>query len=130
MTKILAISLLGLALLAPARLADAKEPVEGKFFHHVYFWLNAPDSDGQRAEFLTKLRKMQAIPTIRYSAIGTPAGTPRDVVDNSWTFYWLVTFDDADGWRIYNDHPLHDQFRQEAGPLFKKVQVYDVILED
>jgi hypothetical protein len=69
---------------------------------------------------------MEAIPTVRQSYIGTPAGTPRDVVDNSWTFYWLVTFDDRQGWQVYNDHPLHDEFRKKA-PLWKKVQVYDTL---
>jgi hypothetical protein len=104
----------------------AQPPLRGQFLHHVFFWLNEPDSAAARAEFLTALRKMEAIPTVRQSYIGTPAGTPRDVVDNSWTFYWLVTFDDRRGWQVYNDHPLHDEFRKKA-PLWKKVQVYDVV---
>lgn len=104
----------------------AQPPFRGQFLHHVFFWLNEPDSAAARQEFLTALRKMEAIPTVRQSYIGTPAGTPRDVVDNSWTFYWLVTFDDRQGWQVYNDHALHDEFRKKS-PLWKKVQVYDVV---
>ena len=113
-------------LFAFALSLGAQPPLRGQFLHHVFFWLNEPASPAARQEFLTALRKMEAIPTVRQSYIGTPAGTPRDVVDNSWTFYWLVTFDDRQGWQVYNDHPLHDEFRKKA-PLWKKVQVYDTL---
>lgn len=116
--------LLGAFLLALPAAAPAKEPIEGNFFHHVFFWLNEPANPSARQEFLTSLRKMQAIPAIKYSYIGAPAGTQRDVVDNSWTFYWLVTFDDRAAYETYDKHPLHDEFRKKAG-LWKKVLVYD-----
>lgn len=106
--------------------ASAKEPAEGSFFHSVYFWLNQPGNSAQREEFLTALKKMKAIPGIRLAYIGTPAGTPRDVVDNSYTFYWLVTFDDKKAWQVYNDHPIHDEFRKKAH-LWNKVLIYDSV---
>jgi hypothetical protein len=116
----------GALWLALAMGVAAKEPVEGNFFHSVYFWLNEPSSAAKREEFLTALKKMKAIPGIRHAFIGEPAGTARDVVDNSYTFYWLVTFDDKKGWQVYNDHPLHDEFRKKAS-LWKKVLVYDSV---
>ena len=123
---LLTLVLLGgaLALSLPAQ--TPKDSLDGKFLHHVFFWLNEPDSAAARQEFLTALKKMQAIPTIRQSHIGTPGGTPRDVVDNSWTFSWLVTFDDKAGWQVYNDHAIHDEFRKKAA-LWKKVLVYDSV---
>ncbi len=130
MTKKLLLTASILLILVSAPLpAAAQERPEGKFFHHVFFWLNEPDNPQARREFLTALRKMKAIPTIEYSFIGTPAGTPREVVDNSWTFYWLVTFEDKDGWKVYNDHPIHNEFRKKAH-LWKKVLVYDAIRVD
>ena len=122
--KLLTALLLGAFLLALPAAAPGKEPIEGNFLHHVFFWLNEPGNPSARQEFLTSIRKMQAIPTIKYSYIGTPAGTQRDVVDNSWTFYWLVTFDDRAAYEAYDKHPLHDEFRKKAG-LWKKVLVYD-----
>lgn len=121
-------ALLALTLLAGAMplSLSAQPPLREQFLHHVFFWLNEPENPAARQEFLTALRKMEAIPTVRHSYIGAPAGTPRDVVDNSWTFYWLVTFDDRKGWEVYNDHPLHDEFRKKAG-LWKRVQVYDTL---
>jgi hypothetical protein len=129
-TRFLCVLLLGAALAALPAAAAAKDPVEGGFHHYVFFWLNQPDSQAARREFLAELNKMKAIPTIRSFYVGTPAGTPRrDVVDDSWTFCLTVTFDDKAGWQVYNDHPLHDEFRKKAG-LWKRVQVYDAIRQE
>lgn len=119
--------LLVLVLLPPG--AAAQKPVEGKFLHHVYFWLADPDSPVARKEFLAELNKMRVIPGIRYSFVGTPAADARDVVDNSFTFYWLVTFDDKKAWKVYDTHPIHDAFRKKLA-LWKKVQVYDTLRVD
>jgi hypothetical protein len=91
------------------------------FYHHVYFWLHQP-SDAP--EFLAALRCMQAIPGILHSFIGTPAADPREVVDNSYSFYWLVTFESKEAWRLYDTHPLHDAFRAKSH-LWRKVLVMD-----
>ena len=107
---------------------QAPAPIQSQFLHHVYFWLNEPSNPNARNEFLTAIRKMQDIPSVRHSAIGTPAGIERDVADTSWTFYWLVTFDDRAGYDVYDKHPLHDEFRTNSA-LWKKVLVYDVIPE-
>lgn len=118
-----------LALSLPSE-AQAKDLVEGKFAHHVFFWLKEPDNAEHREQFLSALREMKKIPTIQASYIGKPAGTPRDVVDNSWTFDWLVTFKDKAGWQIYNDHPIHKEFIEKAGDLWERVLVYDTVPQD
>lgn len=119
----------------PAVLAE--KPGQGKqqgrteaaFLHHVYFWLADPDSPAARKEFLAELNKMRAIPGIRHSFIGTPAADPRDVVDNSFTYYWQVAFDDKKAWKVYDQHPIHDGFRKKSA-LWKKVQIYDTLRVD
>lgn len=99
------------------------------FQHHVMFWLKEPASPAARAEFLAALKKMKAIEVIRSARIGEPAGTPRDVVDNTYTFDWLVTFDDQAAWQVYNDHALHDEFRKKAA-LWTRVLIYDSVVVD
>ncbi len=94
----------------------------------MFFWLNEPNNQKARQEFLDAIVKMKAIPAVKFFMVGTPAGTPRDVVDGSYTFDLLVTFEDKKAWQIYNDHPIHDEFRKKA-PLWKKVQIYDSIRE-
>jgi len=61
------------ALSLLASWANAQKPVEGKFLHHVYFWLTDPDSPAARKGFLAELNKMRAIPGIRYSFIAAPS---------------------------------------------------------
>ncbi len=116
------------ALAAPSA-APAHEP-DGKFVHHVFFWFKNPDNAEHHKKFLEEIAKMKAIGTILYSHIGKPAGTPREVVDNTWTYDWLVTFKSQADWKIYNDHPIHSKFVEEAGHIWSKVQVYDTIVED
>jgi hypothetical protein len=128
-TRYTAALLAALFLLALPSAAPAEEPVKGEFVHHVFFWLKSPDNAADRDLFLKEIAKMKRIPTIIEVAIGQPAGTPRDVVDNSWTFDWLVTFKNKADWQVYNDHPLHLQFIKNASHLWNKVQVYDTIQE-
>jgi hypothetical protein len=113
--------------------ASTQKPVEGRsqgrFLHHVYFWLADPGSPAARKEFLAELNKMRAIPGIRQSFIGTPAADARDVVDNSFTYYWMVEFDDKKAWKVYDEHPIHDGFRKKSA-LWKKVLVYDTLRVD
>ena len=97
------------------------------FRHHVLFWLKEPDNEQHRRQFLRELRGMTKIEIIEEYSIGVPAGTPRDVVDNSWTFDWLLTFRDRDAWAVYNDHPLHLEFIERAAHLWERVQIYDSV---
>lgn len=96
----------------------------GAFYHSVYFWLREPESAAAREEFVTAIRKMEAIPGVLHAFVGTPQGDAREVVDNSWTFFWLVCFENKDAWRVYEHHALHDEFRAKAA-LWTKVLVMD-----
>ena len=126
-TRFLSATLAALFLLALPVWAPAAEDVQGDFIHHVFFWLENPDNAADRALFLREIEKMKKIETIVSVSIGTPAGTPRDVVDNSWTYDWVATFNNRDDWEVYNDHPIHLKFIENAGHVWKKVQVYDSI---
>ena len=130
MKRTISFLLVSTFLLAAPVLAPAHDAADGKFMHHVFFWLNEPANAEHRELFLREIRKMKAIPAIQSVSIGTPAGTPRDVVDNSWTFDWLVTFEDKAGWQVYNDHPIHKKFVENAAHVWEKVQVYDSIKQD
>ncbi len=102
----------------------------GGFRHHVFFWLKEPDNQQHRGDFLRELRKMTEIEEIEEYWIGVPANTPRDVVDNSWTFEWLVSFRDREAWAVYHDHPIHHEFVEQASSLWEKVRIYDSLPTD
>ncbi len=62
------------------------------------------------------------------SHIGIPAATEeRGVVDNSYTYSYMVMFDSLDDQNIYQKHPVHLKFIEENSHLWNKVVVYDSV---
>ena len=97
------------------------------FVHHVYFWLNNPDSNEDRAALIAGLRKLSKVGTIRQFHIGVPAATNRGVIDNSYAVSWMLIFDTPEDQDSYQVDPIHLQFVKECSPLWNKVVVYDTI---
>ncbi|MBD0778359.1 Dabb family protein [Maribacter sp. ANRC-HE7] len=96
------------------------------FVHTVYFWLHNPDSQEDRAAFETSLQKfMEASAYAKTKFIGTPPRASRDVVDGSFTYSLIVTFESAEAQQKYQDEAPHKLFIKEVGHLWAKVVVYD-----
>ncbi len=94
--------------------------------HHVFFWLKNPDSKADLAKLLEGLQTLRKIESIRKMNIGVPASTEkRDVVDSSYHASELMFFDDLEGQKIYQDHPIHQKFIADCSHLWDKVIVYD-----
>lgn len=99
-----------------------------QLIHHVFFWLKNPGSSTDRNKLAEGLKTLKAIPTIQQLHIGFPASTEkRDVVDNSWDVSEVMFFNDLEGQKVYQDHPLHQAFIQNYGHLWAKVIVYDAM---
>ena len=102
------------------------EQVKGNFVHAVYFWLNNPYNETERAAFEASLKKfVNASGFITAYHIGKPASTRRDIVDHTYTYSLVVTFENKALHDAYQIEVAHDIFRAEATPLLKKVQIYD-----
>lgn len=102
---------------------ESKSP----FIHHVYFWLNNPDSKEDLAKLLDGLTKLSAVKAIRKFYIGKPADTNRDVIDSSYSVSWLLFFDNKADQDSYQVDPIHLKFVEECKHLWKKVTVYDTV---
>jgi hypothetical protein len=97
----------------------------GPFYHVVFFWL-VNDSGEVKSSFEKELRTfIKGVKEIRTSHIGRPADTDREVIDNSWSYSLILSFDSKKEQDIYQEHPLHLQFIENASSLWKKVLVYD-----
>jgi hypothetical protein len=94
------------------------------FVHSVYFWLKPDLTDAQRAQFWAGVRALGDIPSLTYFFVGAPAETDRPVIDRSYSCALITGFDDLAGHDIYQDHPIHDRFR-ELEHLWERVQIYD-----
>ncbi len=125
--------LAALLALAPARNLEAtgRRPAltsqgggPGKFYHVVFFWL-INEEEETRKKFLKVLRDfIDNVDVIRTKHVGTPADTDRDVIDNTYSFSLILTFDSKKEHDLYQVHPRHDEFREQSS-LWKKVLVYD-----
>ena len=97
------------------------------FVHHVLFYLPAAASDADRAKLLEGQQQLQTIPDIKLSHIGTPAETNRAVIDRTYAYSWLCFFESAAAEQNYQQHPIHDSFRQEYARYWEKVVIYDAV---
>ncbi len=99
------------------------------FLHMVYFWMreNAKAEDAERLAQGCRTH-LADIPGVLRLEVGFPAGTPRDVVDNSYGVALLVEFADSAAHDVYQDHPDHLRFIAECGFLWSHVRVYDTVI--
>lgn len=95
------------------------------FIHSVYFWLRDDLTDQQRAEFRDGLKQLGRIDTVRASFLGTPAGTDRSVVDNSYHYAWIVHFDNKADHEHYQQVDVHLAFGVRCSGLWSDLKIYD-----
>ena len=96
------------------------------FFHAVYFYPREDAQPGDAQTLAAGCRKWLAgIPGVTFFDVGTPAMTPRDVVDNSYAVALLVGYADTAAHDVYQDHPDHLAFIAENKHLWSKVVVFD-----
>lgn len=112
--------------LTEANLGSGKaKELEGGFIHMVFFWL-VDDSEEVRKKFMKELKGfITQVDEIKKVHIGPPADTDRDVIDNTWSYSLVVTFDSKKEHDIYQGHQAHLTFIENASSLWKKVLVYD-----
>lgn len=91
--------------------------------HMVFFWLN----DGVDADEFIKATEafVKQVDVVNSYHLGKPAGTPREVVDNSYSISLVVTFDSKEAQDIYQKHPIHVKYVEENSSRWNKVQIFD-----
>ncbi|MEA1784477.1 Dabb family protein [Arenibacter sp. GZD96] len=117
-----------IAQLSYSQTKDTMKEFDSNFAHNVYFWLKNPDSKEDRAKFETSLKKFLGSSKYAKTAfIGTPPKATRDVVDGSFTYSMVVTFDSAASQEAYQTEEVHLTFIEESSNLWNKVIVYDAV---
>lgn len=101
---------------------------DSNFSHTVFFWLKNPDNQADRTAFETSLRKfLDNSAYAKTQFIGKPPKASRDVVDGSFTYSLIVSFDSSESQQAYQDEAPHKLFIEESSALWSKVIVYDSI---
>ena len=105
---------------------ESMKEFDSNFAHVVYFWFNNPDSSSDRAKFEKSLKTF--LGNSKYAKtnfIGYPPKAEREVVDDSFTYNLIVTFESAEAQANYQSEEAHLIFIEECKDLWKKVVVYD-----
>ena len=101
----------------------------GQIIHHVFFWLNNPDSESDKQQLIEGLNTLGSIDEVKVILVGTPASTiNREVVDNSFDVSEIMIFDSVEAQDAYQVHPIHAEFVENYSHLWERVVVYDMIL--
>ena len=95
------------------------------FIHTVYFWMKEDATQQDRENFHNGVAELTKCKTVLNSFIGPPAGTPREVVDNTYEFALLLFFKNKEDHDLYQDDPDHHHFIDKYNHLWARVQVYD-----
>lgn len=117
-----------LATLLPAcsSAPSTSQPGDGSRLHVVLFWLKPDMPASERAAIPVEMAaKAALVPGLDACWTGTPAGTPRDVVDNSYDLMLVMRFRNAAAAKAWDDDPIHLGLVQRFRPWFAKVVVYD-----
>ena len=103
-------------------------PSVGVFVHTVFFWFKEPDNEKNREVFEVSLGKfITNSDYVKTAHIGTPAPTNRPVIDSSYTYCYVATFNTKEDQDAYQSEPAHLVFVEECKDFWAKVQVYDSI---
>lgn len=122
----LALSVALLAFAACATSPSTSKPGDGSRLHVVLFWLKPDMPASERAAMQTELAdQAQKVPGLLECHMGGPAGTQRDVVDNSYDLLLVMRFADATAAKGWDTDPLHLALVKRFAPHFAKVVVYD-----
>ncbi len=105
---------------------NAQPAFPGRFVHMVFFWMKDPEDEKTIQDFMKGTEDFfKQVEEIKTYHIGTPAGTPREVVDSSYQVSLVVTFDSKEDQDVYQDHQAHLDYIEDYKHLWKRVQVYD-----
>lgn len=99
----------------------------GKFMHVVNFWLKQGISETDRAAFVKGVTRLGTIKDLSSFHVGKPAPTDRPVIDRSYDYCLVCTFDAKEQHDAYQVDPIHDDFRDNCAQYWDKVLIYDSI---
>lgn len=95
------------------------------FVHLVNFWLKNSLNADEISFFEKEVKLLSKIETIGIFNVGIPAKTDRSVIDRSYSYCLLTTFEDEAGHDFYQVAPEHLKFIKNCAHLWEKVIIYD-----
>lgn len=95
--------------------------------HVVNFWLKQDITESDRSEFIKGVTSLEAIKELASFHVGKPAPTDRPVIDRSYDYCLVCTFENKADHDAYQIDPIHDNFRDNYAQYWDKVLIYDSV---
>jgi hypothetical protein len=105
--RALAPTLLTMTLLIAAFAVSPVRAETGKVYHTVVFWLKA-DTPSETVEEITRsVKALGNLSMVESVVVGTPVMSEREVVDDSFSIAFTMTFKDEAALAAYGNDPEH-----------------------
>jgi long-subunit acyl-CoA synthetase (AMP-forming) len=94
--------------------------------HIVFFWLSDQLSESDRKDFEIELETLIKTPSVSDGYYGKPADTYRPVVDRSYSYGLVLSFQGIAEHDQYQIDPIHLSFVENNSHKWVKNQIYDI----
>jgi len=97
------------------------------FVHSVYFWLREDLSEFDVQRFKQGLSSLTSIKGVKNGFVGAPAPTYRPVIDRSYSYALILTFENQHAHDHYQQDDVHERFRRDCSSLWSQVLIFDCV---
>lgn len=98
------------------------------YFHYLLFWLRKDLSEAEVKEFENFFEGLKKLPYQKNLRYGKSAdSTPRNVLDNTFTYNASMEFDTLEELEAYGQLPEHLALVKKYKPFFEKMLVHDTV---
>lgn len=105
-----------------------RQDFDPNYVHTVFFWMKEPANEVSNKKFEVSLRKfLDHSLYAKTQFIGRPPKATRSVVDDSFTYSLVLSFESAEAQENYQTEAAHLVFIEESQNLWEKVVVYDAL---
>jgi len=109
--------------------ADSAKSAEKPLAHIVFFTLAEPN-DANREKLVAGCKKyLDKHENVVHFSVGTLSDYKREVNDRDYDVALHLVFANTAAHDVYQDHPRHQEFIKECKGLWKKVRVFDSVVQ-
>lgn len=117
--------LLAVLTATPVR-AETVNLTSATVYHTVVFWLKPNTPANKVNEIKASVKSMEQLPMVEQVLVGTPIMSHRDVVDDSFSIAFTMTFKNEAALSAYNADPHHKKISSEVTlPHVVRGLIYD-----
>jgi len=109
---------------------DEITPAKQFYNHYLLFWLKKDLTAQEVANFPQFFEELGKLPYLKSIHYGEPANSsPRKVLDNSFSYNVVMTFDSLEDLETYGKLPKHLEIVKKYSVYWDKMQVHDSVLK-